>query len=313
MIPVFFTVLTPHQAKNGLFIFISSLGIYALFSFLIYIDIIHIQSINMSNPSDMSNPRGILAYAIVTPYMVIAFLSSLVIIFNSKNNYIKILFSSIALLSLIGIFINNGRAGQLAFIITIVILTFINRKSIFNPKIIFLLILTILLSTIFLNTSGKFTKMTRSFSELQNLEEKQFAGSWGHRAYMWYAAGNILQENYIIGVGAGDNIDEFIQYTKSHPSKATWLRTFHNQHLDTLTKYGIIGFVLLWSSVIILLIQLYSSNFYFQIGMIFFSVSFFDGIGDIILLMKPYNTIFMLVFLLLSIISYHNTDRNKLA
>ena len=302
MIIVLFTVLSSKEAEKGLYIFIISLGVYSLFSILIYLNIVTLPY------SDSSDPKGILAYAIVTPYMAIGFLSAVFMSIYTTNKSMKKLFFFFTITFFVALFINNGRAGQIAFFITLGVYAIVYRKYLLqNYKILLSGIFLIIFSIFLLFSFGKLDRLTDSFQEFSNIKEKQFDGSWGARAYAWYAAGDILKENYLVGVGAGDNIDQFVVYTKTHPSKATWIRTYHNQHLDTLTRFGIIGYLLLWSSVLFLLISLKSDTLYFSIGIAFFSITYFDGIGDIILLMKPYNTVFMLMFLLLSIISLKRT------
>ena len=303
LIPILISSVNSKEAKNGIFIFILSIGFYSIFSLLIFTNIISIPF------SDSINPRGILAYAIVSPYMAIGFLSSLYIIYYSKIKYIKILFIIIAITCLIALFINRGRAGQVAFMITSFILLYHYRKYFFNLKNIIVLLLFI--STLFftLNETGKLERFKLGFEDLQNMENKGYSGSWAHRIYMNNAGFSILKENFLFGVGAGDHIDEFIEYTKSHPSKATWLRSYHNQHMDMLVKFGLIGYFMFLCSVVVLLRSLYKIKLYYFLALIFFSISLFDGIGDILLYMKPYNNIYMLLFILFSIIAF-NTDKN---
>ena len=305
IIPVFFSVLTKEQAENGFYIFIFSIGLYSIFSILIYLSLIHVK---YSGPA---NPRGILAHAIITPYMAIGLLSSILIAIYSKTKYIKIIFTVLALTSLIALLINIGRAGHLAFLITLFILIFVYRKQLFSIKLFIAFTIIFVGSIYILNETNKLDNFERGFYEIKDLQNNHFSGSWGVRAYMWYAAADIIKEDPILGVGAGDNIDVFLEYTKTHPSEATWLRTFHNQHLDLLTRYGIVGFSLFWASVVWLLYSLKNHKLFFTLGLIFFSITFFDSFGDIILLMKPYNNVFMLVFILLSIISYNKQSSIK--
>ncbi|QOY55231.1 O-antigen ligase family protein [Candidatus Sulfurimonas marisnigri] len=302
IVPVLFTALNAEQARNGLHIFVISLGIYAIFSILIHLDLIHIID-HTTNPTGVKNPRGILAYAITTPLMAIGFLSSVFIAYYNKLKIIKTVFLIIAVLCLIGIFINNGRAGQLSFFITIGVLLILYRKHLTNPKILFSFIIVIFASWYMLVSFNKLARFQTGINDLKNLEKTNFSGSWGARLYVWYAAADILKKNPIFGVGVGDHIDEFVKYTKTHPSKGAWVRTFHNQHLDILARYGIVGYLLLLGSVISLLYALKTQALYFSLGTVFFSITYFDGFGDIILLMKPYNNIFMLMFILLSVIA----------
>ena len=312
LIPVLFTAVTTNEAKKLLHIFIISLGIYAIFSLSIAFSLIEIiNDPSNTNPVSISNPRGILAYAIVTPYMAIATLSSLVLAIYSNHKNLKILFSISFIVSFTALFLNNGRIGQLSFFLTILSLMLIYRRYLFNYKVI-LGISTILIGSIlFFNYTGKLQHFTNGLNELKSPEKKEYDGSFGVRLYMDIAAIELIPHHPLIGAGAGDNINEFIEYTKTHPSKATWLRSYHNQHFDTLTKYGIIGYILLWGSVFMLLYSLKGNKKYFPLAFIFFSITFFDGLGDIILLMKPYNNIFTLIFILFSIIALNKHENNK--
>lgn len=313
MIPVLMLSINKEEAKNIFYIIIFSLGVYSLFSVSQALGIIEIDYTGLASAGSRNNPRGILAYAIVTPYMAISTLSSLFIALSSKNKNIKIFFYILTLLSLIALFLNHGRAGQLGFLMTIIILMFFYRKYLFSYKIILTLLVTIGLGIVILKTTGIMDKTINDLYELKNPDNPKNIGSFSQRAYMWEAAIDLIPNHPIIGAGAGDNIDEFIEFTKTHPSKATWLRSYHNQHLDTLTKYGIIGYLLLWGSVFWLLLSLRTNRYYFTLALIFFSVTFFDGMGDIILLMKPYNNIFMLMFLLFSIIAISEQQTKRVS
>jgi O-antigen ligase len=306
MIPVLFTTLTKEQAQNGIYIFILSLGSYAIFSILIFLDIVHI--IDKTHQNSPLNPRGILAYSIITAYMAIGVFSSFLVAYYNKSITIKTIFSTISFLCFIGLFINNGRAGQLSFFITLGVLFILYRKYFVSIKVLISIALLISTSFYMLNHFNKIDRFKKGIHELQNLEKINYAGNWGARAYMWNAGGSIIKENPIIGTGVGDNIDKFIKYTETHPSEAISLRSFHNQHLDTLTRYGITGYLLFWSSILLLLYYLKDFQLFFALGIVFFSITFFSSLADILLLMKPYNNVFMLIFLLLSIIAYKNKN-----
>lgn len=295
IIPVLFSSLSPREAKTGIYVFVLSLGSYAIFSLIQFLDLIRIKT------ASPSNPKGHLAYAVVTAYMALGCLMGIAISLWEKEWRQKLLFGSIGLLCFFALFVNNGRASQFAFFATLIVLIFYYRKSLFkNSKVAFvLLVLTLFSLGIFVN-SGQFDRFSRGVEELKNMKENKFSGSWGHRAYMWYAAGHILAEHPLLGTGAGDNIDAFINYTETHPSKAHWLRTFHNQHLEYLTKFGILGYSLFLASIVLLLRVTMAHNTVMQpLSFIFLFFTLINCLGDILLLMKPFNTIFVLVFLLL--------------
>ena len=299
VLPILFTSISDKEALLGIKVFLVSLCFYAIFSIAIYLGLVY----------SFSDQRGILPYSIVTPYMAIGLLSSIIFFFQTKDKQ-RMLFFVCTLFFLIALFINQGRAGQLAFVITLFILLLVNYKILFkNMKYLILSTFIIIIAIYTLSNNGKLDRLQTGFNELTHIEESNFSGSWGYRAYMWYAAWDIFKKNPIIGVGAGDNIDEFRKYAAKNPSNATWLGTFHNQHLDYITKYGIIGYSLFISSLFLLIFYARKNLLIFNLSIIFFSITFFDALGDVLLHMKPYNNIFILLFTLVTIIILKNNEK----
>lgn len=296
MVPVLFTSLTYQYAKNVFYIFLFSIAFYGLFSIFIFFDLITFIDGALSE-----NPRGILPYAIVSPYMAIGFLTSVILFICSKENNIKFLFLFLGMVFFISLFINNGRAGQFAFFMTMIVLLLAYRKYFINFKYFVGVIIIFIGGLYFLNYLGKLDRVILGINEIKNSEERQFEGSWGERIYMWHIAFNLIKKEPLFGIGIGDTVDEIIKYGIKYPSKATWVRGFHNQHFDILVRYGIVGYSLFLVSILLLLYQVREDTFFFPIGLVFFCITFFDGIGDVIITMKPYTYVFMLFFVLLTI------------
>ncbi|MBN2964660.1 O-antigen ligase family protein [Sulfurospirillum sp. T05] len=296
MVPILFTALSRQDALWGMYVLIFSFSVYGVLSLMIFLDIIHIPS---SSPRD---PKGHLAYAVVTAYMGLGSLLAMAAFFFATSKKSKVFFLACFAICTIGLFINQGRASQLAFLGTIVVLAIVYRKYIFTNLKISLAFLGIAsIAFLLFSQTSQFDRFAQGFKELQHIEEKHFAGSWGQRAYMWYASAHIIKQEPLFGVGVGDNIDAFIDYTKEHPSEATWLRSFHNQHLDYLTKFGLIGYMVFLLGIYALLRKCSKSTIFGSLGIIFFSFVFINSLGDILLLMKPFNNIYMLVFILITI------------
>lgn len=299
-IPLFFSILNHKEALQGIKLFVLSFGFYALFSLSIYAGLLG------AGISTSENPQGTLSYTISTPYMALAVLMSYIFAFNETNLVQKRLYYGIAFVSLIGLFINYGRAAQIGFILTAVILLITYFRKNLNFKLSLIFLLTLGTGVFVLNTVGKLDRFKVGFQELTNYQDIQsLEGSWGCRLYLIHASKEIILNDPIFGTGAGDNIDKLIEWTKKHPNPQTdWNRTFHNQHLEFITKYGLIGYFLLISAVVILLYQLKDLPLAFGSALTFFTFTAFDGIADIIILMKPYNNIFAMMFVLFAVIAY---------
>jgi O-antigen ligase len=306
IIPVILTTFEKEEAINSLYIIFFSLFLYALFVLLIYCDFLHVVGPYPDLAVNSNNPTGIMPYAVVTPYMAIGSLSSIFLLQYSKNKLERILFTIMSISFTVAMLINNGRAGQLAFFLTLILLFFSQYRLLKNIKFLLVSIALLFLSIYGLLYFDKLSKIKAGYLELQNAKSMNFDSNWGSRAYMWYIAKDSIIKNPFFGVGIGGQKDVIINYSKKHMN--THLRTFHNQHLDTLVKLGVIGYGLLLGSVLLLLYKLRKEKLYFMLGIVFFSITFFDSFGDILLLMKPYNNIFILFFVLFSIISNNQTQ-----
>lgn len=300
LIPLIYTVFSKDDLKIAFSVLLFSFGFYAVFSLLIFFELIKIEGANRLDP------RGVLAYANVTLYMAISTLYSFYFFLLEKSNKIKHVFLFVSFISLCALFVNNGRSAQIAFLGTILIVFLFYFKHMLKFKYIALFsVCLIFLAAVFYYNPNRLDRFKIGYNELVNVFEKnEFKGSWGVRAYMWFAAADSISRHPFFGAGTGDTIDELIEFGKKNPSPATHLRTYHNQHLDYLTKYGIVGYILFLSGIASLLIQLYKNkSCFFPLGLIFFSMILIDSMGSTVLGMKPFHNIYVLVFVILTIAS----------
>jgi O-antigen ligase len=309
VIPLFFSILNRDEAIKGLKVLIISLGLYAVASICISFGLFEIGA------STIDNPQVTLSYTISTPYMALTALMSYIIAFNENESRKKIFFYLLAFIGLIGLSINNGRAAQLGFVFTAIVLLATYFRKHLNIKIVSAFFLVIGLGFLILNSVGKSNRLKQGFHELMFYNDiEQLEGNWGCRLYMVHGSKNIIIKNPFVGTGAGDNIDQFIEWTKKHPNpRCDFIRSFHNQHLCYITKYGFLGYFLFIGSIIVLLYQLRKNKLVFGLGLAFFLFTAFDGIADIIILMKPYNYLFAVMFALLAITAndYKSSKRKE--
>lgn len=310
IIPVLATTLTAEEAKNTFKIFLVSLSFYAIFTILIYLGLLTVTK-------TPENPFGTLAYSVATPFMVIGFFSAIVLSFYETNNKIKYLFYLLASIFFIAIFIQNGRAGQLAFFGTLFIFMIIYRKKLLNIKNLILLLVIVSLSLSTIHYFKKDKRFLKGFNEIERLIHKgEFKGSWGARAYVWNGAIEGIKDNPVFGVGAGGNIDYILAFQKKNRSysDSTVLST-HNLHIDILFKYGMFGYALFMISILLLIIELFKKDerLFGFLGLIFFSTILFSSLGDDMLIIKPVNNVFISIFILLSVIVIKKSPERKLS
>ena len=311
MIPVLFTSLTINEARNGLKVLIISFGTYAIFSFLIYLGYFTIEETG----SNSSNPKGILGYAIMSVYMAVGIICAFFIAIYSKNKNIKFLFFSIMIFCFIGLFINNSRTAQLAFIFTsFIILIKYYRIYIFNIKTLSSIFIILIATTYFLIESGKFNRYNAAYNEVKNIiVDNKYNGSFGLRIYFTKAGLEIVKNNLIFGTGPLDSIALFENMQKNDPNYNTRIfSSFHNIHIDILAQYGLVGYLLLVFSIISLLYKLKELRLDYMMGVSFFSIIFFISLSNGTFTKKPINYIIISVFILLSVIAYNQYKKQNM-
>lgn len=312
LIPVLFTSLKTEEAINGIKIIIISFSLYAIFSLCIYLGLFTIDDTG----SNSNNPKGIMAYAIVSVYMAIGAISSFLIYktFNIKNN-LKIVFLISSILCFIALFINNSRTAQVACILSITTLSlFYYKSSIFKPKVFFGMSVTIVLSLsisyYILQTNGKLDRYLKAYNETKYaLTEDNYKGSFGSRLYFNKVGLEILQDNLLFGTGPEDNITKLNEYMIRDKEKYNFnmiYNSFHSQHMDILTRYGLVGYILIITSTVYLIISLRKIKNIYWLAMSFFITTFYASLANVMLIKKPFNYIYICLFVLFSIVAYNS-------
>lgn len=311
LIPIIYTVFDKEDIKTAFYTLVLSFGIYAIFTLSIFLGFFEIRN------SNSLNPKGILHYAVVTVYMAINTMFAFYFYLKEQDNQkIKYLFLIISILSFLSLLVNNGRIAQISFLGTLFILIIYYRQYLFQYKKLFIsLSLVFFLAISFLYSTNKLDRYAKGFNELvYSYENKEFIGSWGPRLFMWYVAKDTIPKNLLFGAGVGDIRDDIIKYVESNPNQLKHhIIGYHNQHLDYLAKFGLFGYLLFLAGIFILLKELYlNDKYFFILGLIFFSIVLIDSMGDIILLMKPFNNIYVLVFVLLAILVNSKNKQEKI-
>ncbi len=311
IIPILMLSLDKEKAILGLKIITISFGVYSLYSILIYLGIISIDG------ASMTNPKGHLRYSIGTQYMVIAFFSSIFFIYFSKTKEEKILFTIVTFLSFFALFINNSRTSQITFILILLIFIylFFGRSIIKNLKYFVLILFIISVSIYTLFENGKLDRFKSAYIDVVTvLETGGYKGSFGTRLFFNKTGIEIFLDNMLFGTGPKDNrllLQEIqknsIEY-KGDNGKGRIINHFHNEHLDLLTSYGLVGYLMLFSSFFLVIYRLKNNKLVFYYSTSVFSTLFFSSLANKTLSVVPLNLIYIIFFILFVIIAYDKVE-----
>ena len=175
--------------------------------------------------------------------------------FETSNKW-KIFYFIYFLTVTTNLFINGGRTGQLAFVISIFVLGFYNIKN--KVKAFFIMFL---LSMLIMVTAYNFSQVFKvrldkgiyEVSKLLNDDKNKYSGSLGYRFAVWHEAiVTIIPEHPIVGVGMGDEmhvIEENIEknnYGEVYKYALQFMikYNYHNAYIHYTVQLGIIGLFL---------------------------------------------------------------------
>ena len=151
------------------------------------------------------------------------------------------------------LFLNGGRAGHVAFAISIFVVAFANMKN----KILAFFTMLLLVVSIFYTAyhispvfKVRFDAGSSEMTSLSNNDKNQYMGSFGVRLAMWKVGMVIVQDNPIIGTGIGDEMHALEKALYSfddsiaEPVKLLLKYNFHNAYVQYAVQLGIIGLLL---------------------------------------------------------------------
>lgn len=151
------------------------------------------------------------------------------------------------------LFINDGRTGQLAFLVGIFATVFIHYKLTIKSVLTSLVLITLIFSSAY-TLSDKFqSRIQAAQNDIHKMGQGQLDSSWGKRVAMYIVAGDIVKEHPLVGVGVGDYKDASREALEKHnygfsKNVIDFLPKyhFHSQYLNGLVQGGLIGLFLLF-------------------------------------------------------------------
>lgn len=180
------------------------------------------------------------------------------------------------LIVVINLFMNSGRTGQVAFVVAIFIVGFLNIKQ--KIKAFFLmLLLGGAIVYVGYNISPNFNKRVNLIGvEVQKaIQNQKFCTSIGARFGFWIVGSEIILDNPIIGVGSSDAMTSMRSYIdQSHPKKQCIKKypNYHNDFIQILVQLGLVGgllYILIFYNIAKIKIK---ENQYRNLPIIFVSV-----------------------------------------
>jgi len=232
------------------------------------------------------------------------------VFFESSLKY-KLFFSLYFLFVTANLFINGGRTGQMAFVVSIILVIFLNIKQKLKA-----ILIGVALPIVILITAYSFSPIFKSKVDygIKDFKESIYSNNYKHsigtRFGLWNMAIDTFKTHPIVGIGIGDEYSKIDSYIKEQ-KKYSYIKvhSMHNMYFHYLFTLGLIGLILylnIWFSVMKINIP---NRYYNNLKIIFVSVVMLGSLTEMLLCNQfPMNlfTLFVGVFLSLSIKDSHS-------
>lgn len=163
--------------------------------------------------------------------------------------------------------------------------------------------------------NGKLDRFKSAYLDVTTvLGTNEYKGSFGARLFFNKTGIEIFLNNMLFGTGPKDNrllLQEIQKYSieyKGDNGKGRIINHFHNEHLDLLTAYGLVGYLMLFSSFFLVIYRLKNNKLVFYYSTSVFLTLFFSSLANKTLSVVPLNLIYIIFFILFVIIAYDKVE-----
>ena len=260
------------------------------------------------------NPTVFLHHTVNSIFLSITAIFLMSKIIYQKEYTMKIFYFIFFTTVTTNLLVNSGRTGYFTLFITIIIVIICIYKM--NLKII-LITFTSMIFTLYLayNLSPNFKNRIHAIeSDISNILKKNYNTSIGARIGFWIITKEILKENPLFGVGIANNLNKKNKYISDNNLKNfSYLKSlvhFHNNYLEIISQFGILGLVLfLYIIYLISIIKIKDKTIYIlKISSI--SIFLLASLTDIVFYLS--NTILLFSFILGIILAQYKIEQETL-
>jgi O-antigen ligase len=238
------TTIKKEQINRVITFFLSGMFVSESIAYGVFFDLWHFKHATHFNPSPF---MFWIDYSVFMAFTSILLLNR---IFSSAYSKKEKLFFALFFMTVTGnLFLAQGRTGQVALIVALLVLVYLHFKLSWRSLIMSLLLIGGIFS-IGYNISHTFqVKSQEAIVDIQDISHMNLNGSWGIRVAFWMTTYDIVKDHPLFGVGLGDYVDETKRTVEgpkySFLSEST--RNFmanmhpHNQYLMVALQMGLVG------------------------------------------------------------------------
>jgi O-antigen ligase len=240
VLPIFLTIAQKQNINYYLYSFLIAIAISEFFSYLIWFELI-----DPFGNATLSNPTPIMGHISYNPFLAFAIYIVLhqLLFVRTLSKILRTILTFFVITMIFNMFITAGRAGQVMFFASIIIITFqFFKKSQLKATIISLLLILIIglggynFSSLFKNRIQQVSYDLALFTTNPNT-------SIGHRVVFASNTLELIKSSPIIGVGTGDFPAEYKKINQIRTPSVKSTVQPHNMYLYIQAQLGILGLI----------------------------------------------------------------------
>lgn len=166
---------------------------------------------------------------------------------ENDSRFVKVVMVVFFITATGNLFITAGRTGYVLYIILLsllFLLTIKTRKIVAVMGLILLLLISFSAAYKFSNTFNQRIHQTVKSVTLIH-EAQNFHSSLGSRVAVFIFSKELILDNWLLGVGSGDQLDEVREHFAQHKPEYLWwaksYRHLHNEYFRAILQFGIVG------------------------------------------------------------------------
>jgi len=247
-VPIFVTVLNSDSIKKLITYFLYGMAISEVIAYGMYFGLWTVNGHGSDYPCPFMHHTS---YSIFMSFTAIILLNRL---YSPLYTVKEKIMMGIFFLTVSGnLFISQGRIGQLAFAVAILVATILHFKLRFKTIIVSLFIISTIFFTAYQASPMFKHRLQMATHDINKITKGNLNSSWGIRVAYLILGSHIIKDNLIFGVGLEDTKREGLKYIQNNsydfPKDVIDFMHcsyhFHNQYLMTTLQGGIVSLVLL--------------------------------------------------------------------
>ena len=240
ILPIFLTISRKENIKYYLFAFFIAMAISEALSYLVWFEVLE-----PFGKATHQEPTPVMGHISYNPFLAFAiYLVVHQLLFDkSISRLMRTTYTFFAITMTFNMFITGGRAGQVMFFVSLIILSF----QFFKDSQVKASLMAIFLVTVIAlggyNYSGMFKERVQAIT--YDLEKFSYDPdtSMGHRIVFIQNPLELIKSSPFFGVGTGDYPVEYKKVNQANTPKSRDTSHPHNMYLYVQSQLGIVGLI----------------------------------------------------------------------